>query len=249
MGKNKIEIKNLSKAFNGKIVLNNLNLSVGNGESLVILGRSGVGKSVLIKILSTLMEPDAGSIKIDGAEITAYGKKQRDALMEQFGFLFQGSALFDSMTVWENTAFKLLNNLRLPRETAKQMAIEKLKLVDICGDIVDLLPSELSGGMQKRVALARAIMGNPAIIFFDEPTTGLDPVTANTINKLIVKIKKITGVTAVTITHDVKSAMEIADRIILLNNGAVEWEGAPEELAGCDNQLLREFVGYGALKN
>jgi phospholipid/cholesterol/gamma-HCH transport system ATP-binding protein len=245
--RNKIEITGLSKAFGGKTVLDNLNLNVGDGESLVILGRSGTGKSVLIKNLSMLMRPDTGSIKIDGAEITTLGRRQKFALMEQFGFLFQGSALFDSLTVWENVAFKLLNNMRLPRSEARQKAIEKLRLVDINGDVADLFPSELSGGMQKRVALARAIMGDPAIIFFDEPTTGLDPITACTINKLIVKIKKITGATAVTITHDVKSAVEIADRVILLNNGVVEWEGTPKELLKCDHQLLKEFTGYSIL--
>ena len=238
----KIEIKNLNKSFGNKIVLDNLNLNINNKESLVILGKSGSGKSVLIKNISTLMNPDSGSIKIDGEEITKLNENKKFKLMNKFGYLFQGGALFDSISVWENIAFKLINNENINRKKAKNIAIEKLKIVDLDESIADLSPSELSGGMQKRVSLARAICSNPEIIFFDEPTTGLDPITAETINNLIVKTVKIVGATAITITHDIHSAKLISDRIVLLNNGKISWEGNKNTLETTDNPLIKQFL-------
>lgn len=239
---NKIEIRNICKSFGSKIVLDNLNLDIGEKESLVILGKSGCGKSVLIKNISTLMAPDSGSIKIDNKEVTNLKENEKFKLMDKFGYLFQGGALFDSITVWENVAFKLLNNDNMDRKKAKNIAIEKLEIVDLNSSIADLSPAELSGGMQKRVSLARAICSNPEIIFFDEPTTGLDPITAETINELILKTVKIVGATAITITHDIHSAKMIADRIVLLNNGKICWEGDKNSINNTDNELIKKFL-------
>ena len=239
---NKIEIRNLCKSFGNKVVLNNLNLDIKEKESLVILGKSGSGKSVLIKNISTLMNPDSGSIKIDGQEITNLKENDKFKLMNKFGYLFQGGALFDSISVWENVAFKLLNNEKINRKKAKDIAIEKLNIVDLDESIADLSPAELSGGMQKRVSLARAICSNPEIIFFDEPTTGLDPITSETINNLIVKTVKIVGATAITITHDIHSARVISDRIVLLNEGKICWEGDKNTIDTTDNELVRKFL-------
>lgn len=239
---NKIEIRNLCKSFGNKVVLNNLDLDIKEKESLVILGKSGSGKSVLIKNISTLMNPDSGSIKIDGQEITNLKEADKFKLMNKFGYLFQGGALFDSISVWENVAFKLLNNEKMNRKKAKDIAIEKLSIVDLDASIADLSPAELSGGMQKRVSLARAICSNPEIIFFDEPTTGLDPITSETINNLIVKTVKIVGATAVTITHDIHSAKVISDRIVLLNEGKICWEGDKNTIDTTDNELVRKFL-------
>ena len=239
---NKIEIRNLCKSFGKKIVLDNLNLDIKDRESLVILGKSGSGKSVLIKNISTLMDPDSGSIKIDGEEITNLCESKKFKLMNNFGYLFQNGALFDSISVWENVAFKLLNNEKMNREKAKKIAIEKLKIVDLDENIADLSPSELSGGMQKRVSLARAICLDPEIIFFDEPTTGLDPITAETINNLIVKTVKMVGATAITITHDIHSAKIISDRIVLLNEGKICWEGDKDSIEKTDNEVVRKFL-------
>ena len=239
---NKIEIRNLCKSFGNKVVLNNLDLDIKEKESLVILGKSGSGKSVLIKNISTLMNPDSGSIKIDGQEITNLKETDKFKLMNKFGYLFQGGALFDSISVWENVAFKLLNNEKMSRKKAKDIAIEKLSIVDLDASIADLSPAELSGGMQKRVSLARAICLNPEIIFFDEPTTGLDPITSETINNLIVKTVKIVGATAITITHDIHSARVISDRIVLLNEGKICWEGNKNTIDTTDNEMIRKFL-------
>ena len=236
----KIEIKGLCKSFGEKKVLDNLDLNINNGESLVILGRSGEGKSVLIKNISTLMQPDAGQILIDGVDITKI--KDKFALMKRFGYLFQNGALFDSLTVWENVAFKLINNFKFSKQKAKEIAIEKLEIVDLSKDVADLFPSELSGGMQKRVSLARAIACDPDIIFFDEPTTGLDPITAEKINDLIIKTVKITGATAITITHDIHSAKRISDRIVLLSKGKIVWDGDKNSMFNTDNELLNKFL-------
>ena len=239
---NKIEKRNLCKFFGRKLVLNNLNLDVKEKESLVILGKSGSGKSVLIKNISTLMNPDSGSIKVDGQEIINLKEADKFKLMNKFGYLFQGGALFDSISVWENVAFKLLNNEKMNRKKAKDIAIEKLSIVDLDESIADLSPAELSGGMQKRVSLARAICLNPEIIFFDEPTTGLDPITSETINNLIVKTVKIVGATAITITHDIHSARVISDRIVLLNEGKICWEGDKNTIDTTNNELVRKFL-------
>lgn len=240
---NKIEIKNLSKSFGNKKILDNLNLNIEDKTSLVILGRSGTGKSVLIKSITTLLEPDEGSsIKIDGIETTNLTQKDRDKLMSKFGYLFQGGALFDSLTIWENVAFKLINNDRINKNKAKKIALEKLEIVDLDEKIANLYPCELSGGMQKRVSLARAIATNPEIIFFDEPTTGLDPITSEVINNLIIKTKQITGATTITITHDINSAKKIADKIVVLNEGKIIWIGNVSELEITDNETVKKFL-------
>lgn len=239
---NKIEIRNLSKSFGNKIVLNNLNLDIEEKKSLVILGRSGTGKSVLIKNIATLLQPDTGSIKIDGIEITTLNLKEKNKLMDKFGYLFQNGALFDSLTIWENVAFKLINNNKINREEAKKIALEKLEIVDLDEKIANLYPCELSGGMQKRVSLARAISTNPEILFFDEPTTGLDPITSEVINNLIIKTTKIVGATAITITHDIQSARKISDRIVMLNDGKIIWDGTNNSLDTTDNEMIKKFI-------
>lgn len=239
---NKIEIRNLKKSFGRKLVLNNLDLDIEDKKSLVVLGRSGSGKSVLIKSISTLMKPDSGSIKIDGEETTHLNEAAKFHLMDKFGFLFQNSALFDSLSVWENVAFKLINKHKISRDEAKRIAINKLEIVDLNKNIVNLSPAELSGGMQKRVALARAIACDPEIIFFDEPTTGLDPITAEKINNLIIKTVRIVGATAITITHDIHSAKMISDRIVFLNDGKICWNGNRDNLESSDNNFVQRFL-------
>ena len=239
---NKIEIKNLSKSFGKKKILDSLSLDIEDKKSLVILGRSGTGKSVLIKTITTLLEPDSGSIKIDGVEVTSLKSKEKDKLMNKFGYLFQNGALFDSLTIWENIAFKLLNNNGISRKIAKEIALEKLEIVDLDEKIANLYPCELSGGMQKRVSLARAIATDPEIIFFDEPTTGLDPITSEVINDLIIKTTKITGATAITITHDIHSAKKISDKMVMLNEGKIAWSGTSEDLDTTDNELIKKFL-------
>lgn len=240
--KTKIEIRNLKKSFGSKIVLNDVNLDIEEKKSLVILGKSGTGKSVLIRIISTLLEPDDGSIIIDGRNILNLKEKDRFKLMDKFGFLFQNGALFDSLKIWENIAFKFINNYKMSKNEAKKIAIEKLEIVDLNSTVADLYPQELSGGMQKRVALARAIACDPEIIFFDEPTTGLDPITAEKINNLIVKTVNITGATAITITHDIRSAKMISDRIVFLNEGEICWDGNSSTLKKTDNDFVKRFL-------
>ena len=220
----------------------NVNLDIEEKKSLVILGRSGVGKSVLIRIISTLLKPDEGSIKINGKNIIGLKERERFDLMDKFGFLFQNGALFDSLKVWENVAFKLINNFKILKSEARKIAEQKLEIVDLNNSITDLYPQELSGGMQKRVALARAIACDPEIIFFDEPTTGLDPITADKINDLIIKTVSITGATAITITHDIRSAKMISDRIVFLNDGKICWDGNGEIMDKTDNEFVRKFL-------
>lgn len=239
---NHLEIRNLTKSFGTKQVLLDINLEVKKGESLVILGGSGSGKSVLIKNIATLMTPTSGSIKIDGQEITNLKGQAQDVLMEKFGFLFQGGALFDSLPIWENVAFRLLNHKKLPKKEAKEIAIEKLKAVGLGARVADLYPSELSGGMQKRASLARAIAANPEIIFFDEPTTGLDPIMADVINDLIISSSKKLGATSVTITHDMASARKIADRVAMLYEGKIIWCGDVKDLDNSGNEYLDQFI-------
>jgi phospholipid/cholesterol/gamma-HCH transport system ATP-binding protein len=222
--------------------LKGVNLEVHEKESLVILGGSGSGKSVLIKTISNLMEADIGEIIIDEQDICKIKWKERDKLMDKFGFLFQGGALFDSMKIWENVSFRLTNNENIHREDAREIAINKLRVVGLNENIADLYPSELSGGMQKRVSLARAICSDPEIIFFDEPTTGLDPIMSDVINDLIIKTSKKVGATTITITHDMASARKIADRVALLYDGAIIWQGAIKEMDRTDNPYIKQFV-------
>jgi phospholipid/cholesterol/gamma-HCH transport system ATP-binding protein len=238
----KLTVTNLIKNFGDKQVLKGIDLDVKKGESIVILGGSGSGKSVLIKTIATLIEPTSGSIKIDGKEVANLGSKDRDLLMEKFGFLFQGGALFDSLPVWENVAFRLLNHKRIDKKEAREIAISKLKSVGLSEKTADLFPSELSGGMQKRASLARAIAANPEIIFFDEPTTGLDPIMADVINDLIVANSKQLGATTITITHDMASARKIADKIAMLFEGKIIWFGSVKDMYSSGNAYLDQFI-------
>ncbi len=238
----KISIKNLHKEFGRKKVLTGVNIDVKKGESLVVIGGSGTGKSVLIKCIQGLLSPESGSIKIDGQEIVGADDDVQDKLRSQMGMLFQGAALFDSLTVWENVAFGLLENKHMPKKQAKEEAVKVLRQVGLAPDVADLYPSELSGGMQKRVGLARAIATNPEIIFFDEPTTGLDPIMSDVINDLIVESVRNLGATALTITHDMASARKIADKIAMLYHGKIIWYGTVEEMNKTDNPYVKQFV-------
>lgn len=239
---NKISIRNLHKAFGHKIVLNGVDLDIAEGESLVVIGGSGTGKSVLIKCIQGLIVPDDGSIEVNGKETVGVDRKKAEKMYSKMGMLFQGGALFDSLTVWENVAFGLLENEHMPRKQAKEEAVKYLHQVGLGADIADLSPSELSGGMQKRVGLARAIATHPEIIFFDEPTTGLDPIMADVINDLIIDSVKKIGASALTITHDMASARKIADRIAMLYHGKIIWQGTVEELDKTDNPYVLQFV-------
>lgn len=238
----KIEIKNLKKAFGKKQVLNSLNLSIENGESLVVIGGSGSGKSVLLKAIIGLINPDSGSVKIDDIETTTMSSKQHDEIISKFGYLFQGGALFDSLKIWENVAFGLISAKKMPAKLAKEIALKKLKSVGLDSYVGELFPSELSGGMQKRVALARAIACEPEIIFFDEPTTGLDPIMADVINDLIIKCSSELGATTITITHDMASAFKIADKIAMIYNGEIIWSGDSKEVRNSNNPYLDQFI-------
>ena len=239
---NKIEVSDLHKAFGRKRVLNGVDLKIKKGESLVVIGGSGTGKSVLIKCIQGLIRPDSGSIKIDGFETVGAARKENEKHYAKMGMLFQGGALFDSLSVWENVAFGLLENQKMPRRQARGKAVEVLRQVGLGPDVADLSPSELSGGMQKRVGLARAVATRPEIIFFDEPTTGLDPIMADVINDLIIDSVKKLGASALTITHDMASARKIADRIAMLYQGKIIWQGTVAEMDKTDNPYVCQFV-------
>ncbi len=247
MSENKIEIRKLYKAFGKKKVLNDMDLDVRQGESLVVIGGSGTGKSVLIKCIQGLLIPDSGSIKIDGHEVVG----TTEDIHQKMGMLFQGAALFDSLSVWENVAFRLLDKSKMSKKDAKLEAIRVLRQVGLAPDVADLSPAELSGGMQKRVGLARAIITRPEIIFFDEPTTGLDPIMADVINDLIIESARGLGATTLTITHDMASARKIADRIAMLYQGKIIWSGTVKEMDKSDNPYLRQFISgssHGPIK-
>jgi len=238
----KIAVRGLNKSFGPKVVLDGIDLDVGVGESIVVIGGSGTGKSVLVKCILGLLEPDAGSVKIDGAETFGLRSAEREAVMRKFGMLFQGAALFDSLSVWENVAFGLIQGRGMERRHAKDIAIEKLGNVGLGPEVGELRPSELSGGMQKRVALARAIAAEPEIIIFDEPTTGLDPIMADVINELIIKCVHDLGATAISITHDMVSTRKIADRIAMIYRGKIIWSGVAAELDDSGNPYVDQFV-------
>jgi phospholipid/cholesterol/gamma-HCH transport system ATP-binding protein len=242
MADTKIELKSVRKAFGPKQVLNGIDVAVEKGQSLVIIGGSGTGKSVMLKCILGILEADSGSIKIDGMETRGISGKKRDGFLDQFGMLFQGSALFDSLPVWRNVSFKLMQAKGLAASEAKAIAIQKLASVGLGADVADLFPAELSGGMQKRVSLARAIAAEPKIIFFDEPTTGLDPIMADVINDLIVKCVRELGATTISITHDMASARKIADRIAMIYNGQIIWHGRKEEVDHSDNPFVDQFI-------
>ena len=251
MSEAKIKITNLHKAFGKKVVLDGVDLEVEKGESLVVIGGSGTGKSVLIKCVQGLLQPDSGSILIDGEETVGADEKEQNRLHSKMGMLFQGGALFDSLRIWENVAFGLIENQKMPRKQARTEAIRILRQVGLAPDVADSYPSELSGGMQKRVSLARAIATKPEIIFFDEPTTGLDPIMADVINDLIIESAKGLGATALTITHDMASARRIADKIAMLYKGKIIWQGTVKELDKTENEYVRQFINgssHGPIK-
>jgi len=238
----KIRLRNVHKAFGPKTVLNGLDLDVMPGESVVIIGGSGTGKSVTLKCTLGLMEPDSGTIEVDGENVVGLGSRDRERINHKFSMLFQGGALFDSLPVWENVAFGPIADKTITRKQGKELAIEKLAQVGMPAEVADLYPSELSGGMQKRVGLARAIAGDPEIIFFDEPTTGLDPIMADVINDLIVKVTRELGSTGLSITHDMASARKIADRIAMLYQGKIIWQGPADSIDNCDNPYVQQFI-------
>jgi phospholipid/cholesterol/gamma-HCH transport system ATP-binding protein len=238
----KIIIKGLAKSFGSKCVLNSLDLEVHQGESLVIIGGSGSGKSVLIKNIVGILKPDSGSILIDNMEMTNLSDKEYSQVLKKFGYLFQGGALFDSLPIWKNIAFSPLQNHKFSLKEARKLAIEKLESVGLDESVADLYPAELSGGMQKRAALARAIALNPEIIFFDEPTTGLDPIMSAIINDLINKNSKQLGATTITITHDLISAAHIADRVAMIYEGKIIWQGPIDKLYSSGNPYVEQFV-------
>jgi phospholipid/cholesterol/gamma-HCH transport system ATP-binding protein len=238
----KIRIRGLKKSFGPKVVLDGLDLDVGVGESVVVIGGSGTGKSVLLKCILGLIAPDAGSIEIDGDEVVNMTRRERERIMLKFGMLFQGSALFDSLPVWENVAFGLISGRGMNRKEAKEIALRKLSAVGLQPEVGDLYPAELSGGMQKRVGLARAIAAEPEIIFFDEPTTGLDPIMAQVINELIVTCVDMVGATALSITHDMHSLRAIGDSAAMIYQGKIIWAGEAKDIDNSGTPYVEQFV-------
>ena len=238
----KIALKDVRKTFGSKKVLDGVTLDIAARESVVVIGGSGSGKSVLLKCIIGILTADSGVIEVDGQNVTHVAATDRDAVNRKFGMLFQGGALFDSLPVWENVAFGLIQRDRLSRADAKERAIATLAKVGLPADVGMLSPAELSGGMQKRVGLARAIAGEPEIIFFDEPTTGLDPIMADVINDLIIACVKQQGITALSITHDMHSARKIGDRIAMLYEGKLIWVGPAADVDHADNPYVDQFV-------
>ena len=235
-----IELQNVHKSFGSNHVLRGVDVSVNKGKSLVIIGGSGTGKSVTIKCILGLVTPDQGKILVDGQDVN---NAERDAFLARFGMLFQGGALFDSLTIWQNVAFRLLRGrLKKPQDEARAIAIEKLRRVGLKADVADKFPAELSGGMQKRVGLARAIAAEPEIIFFDEPTTGLDPIMSGVINDLIREIVVEMGATAITITHDMSSVRAIADQVAMLHEGTIRWSGSIKDMDHSEDPFLSQFI-------
>ncbi len=238
----KISIRGLKKRFGPKVVLDGIDLDIGAAESVVVIGGSGTGKSVLLKCILGLLEPEDGSIKIDGREVVGLRGREREAINTKFGMLFQSAALFDSMRVWENVAFGLMSAQKLPKTEAKKIAVEKLGQVGLPPQTGELYPAELSGGMKKRVGLARAIATQPEIIFFDEPTTGLDPIMSDVINDLIVECVHVLGASALSITHDMASCRKIANRVAMLYQGKIIWDGPVAEIDRSNNPFVDQFI-------
>lgn len=238
----KVQMTGVHKAFGKKVVLDGVDLRVAKGESLVIIGGSGTGKSVTIKCIQGLLVPDSGSIKVDGREIVGLSSKEMEKVNAKTGMLFQGAALFDSLNIWENVAFGLIEGKKMKRADAKEIAIEKLRQVGLSPDIAPLYPDELSGGMKKRVGLARAIATNPELIFFDEPTTGLDPIMSDVINDLIRSCVSDLGATSITITHDMSSVRKIADKVAMLYKGKIIWYGAAKDIDRTGNPYVEQFI-------
>ena len=237
-----LRLTGVEKSFGKNDVLRGVDIDVAPGQSLVVIGGSGSGKSVMLKNALGLMTPNKGKIEFDGKNVTRASGRAREAMRARIGMLFQSAALFDSLSVWENVAFRLLNSDRMGRRDAKEKAIETLRKVRLGADVADLTPAEISGGMQKRVGLARAIISEPDLIFFDEPTTGLDPITADAINELILEQVKGLGAASVTITHDMASARKIADEIAMLFEGKIIWRGAAGDVDNSDSPHVEQFV-------
>jgi phospholipid/cholesterol/gamma-HCH transport system ATP-binding protein len=237
-----IEVKNLTKSFDNNIILKNINFRLLEGESLAIIGASGSGKSVLLKNIIGLLKPDKGSIKINSKEIINLSRSKKENILLKLGITFQHGALFDSLRVWENIIFKIQNQQKLSKIKGQELALSIIKRLGLSPKILNLFPSEISGGMQKRVAIARAICGNPKILLFDEPTSGLDPVTASLIDDLIKTAVKIVGATAITITHDMASVSRIADKVILIDNQTISWSGTPKQMLKSRNLKIKEFI-------
>ncbi|WP_174301305.1 ABC transporter ATP-binding protein [Caulobacter sp. S45] len=238
----KLELRGVTKTFEGRRVLDGVDIAIQPGRSLVIIGASGQGKSVTLKIAVGLMRPDAGQVFMDGDDMTELTTAERSRLHGKLGMLFQGSALFDSLKVWQNVGFRLANADRLPRKEARDRAIEALGRVGLPSDVADRYPAEISGGMQKRVGLARAVVAHPEILFFDEPTTGLDPITSDVINDLIMEEVRRLGCTAVSITHDMASARKIGDEIAMLHGGKIVWRGPARSIDDADNAYVQQFI-------
>jgi len=235
-----IKLDAVHKRFGDNHVLQGVTLEVEKGTSMVIIGGSGTGKSVMIKSVLGLVTPDQGTITVEGVDVT---KIDRDMFLARFGMLFQGAALFDSLSVWQNVAFRLLRGaLAKPKDEAYTIAVEKLRRVGLKPDVADRYPAELSGGMQKRVGLARAIAAEPEIIFFDEPTTGLDPIMSGVINDLIREIVREMGATTMTITHDMRSVRTIADTVAMLHNGKIQWRGSVSEMDQSADPYVTQFI-------
>ncbi|WP_171099454.1 ABC transporter ATP-binding protein [Ruegeria sp. HKCCD7255] len=239
-----IRMENVHKAFGENHVLQGMNLEIPKGTSMVIIGGSGTGKSVALKCILGLIKPDSGMIYVDGKDAT---KGDRDAFLARFGMLFQGAALFDSLPIWQNVAFRLLRGpLKRPADYAREIAIDKLRRVGLKANVADRFPAELSGGMQKRVGLARAIAAEPEIIFFDEPTTGLDPIMSGVINDLIREIVTEMGATAMTITHDMSSVRAIADNVAMLHSGVIQWTGPVGQMDASGDPYVEQFISGSA---
>ena len=237
-----MEIRNLTKKFNEKIILKNINLDLYEGESLAIIGASGSGKSVLLKNIIGLLKPEAGSIKINNVETVNLSRSKRENLLLELGITFQHGALFDSLTIWENVIFKIQRINKLSKIDGQKLALDIIKNLGLGSDILNLYPSEISGGMQKRIAIARAISSDPSILLFDEPTSGLDPVTGSVIDELIVKSVKRLGASAITITHDMASVSRIADKVILIDDQTISWAGKPNEMLKSNNAKIQQFI-------
>jgi phospholipid/cholesterol/gamma-HCH transport system ATP-binding protein len=237
-----IEVNNLRKSFNGNIVLKDINFKLFEGESLAIIGASGSGKSVLLKNIIGLLTPDNGSIEINKTNIVNLPRVQKENLLQELGITFQHGALFDSLKNWENIVFKVKNREKLSNKNAEILALSIIKNLGLEPKILNLYPSEISGGMQKRIAIARAICGNPKILLFDEPTSGLDPVTGSLIDKLIITAVKTVGGSAITITHDMSSVCRIADKVILIDNQTIGWSGTPKQMLKSKNSKIQEFI-------
>ena len=242
INKSIIEVKNLTKSFNDTMVLNNINFKLFEGESLAIIGASGSGKSVLLKNIIGLLTPDKGSIKINGLEMVNLKRSAKEKVLLDLGITFQHGALFDSLQNWENIVFKIRNKEKLSDKDGKKLALSIIERLGLNSEILTLYPSEISGGMQKRVAIARAICGDPKVLLFDEPTSGLDPVTGSLIDKLIKTAVKTVGGSAITITHDMASVCRIADKVILIDKQTISWSGTPEDMLKANNPKIKDFI-------